>query len=55
MLFTANTKVVSTVMFDLNEGDQLGSVSVLGLILVVSTILVLAIADRLPGAAPLRG
>ena len=48
MLFTANSKVVSTVMFDLNEGDQLGSVSVLGLILLVSTMAVLAVANRLP-------
>jgi iron(III) transport system permease protein len=54
MLFTANTKVVSTVMFDLNEGDQLGAVSVLGLILVVSTVGVLALANRLPGVATMR-
>ena len=55
MLFTANTKVVATVMFDLNEGDQLGSVSVLGLVLLVSTITVLALANRFAGTVALRG
>ena len=54
MLFTANTKVVATVMFDLNEGDQLGSVSVLGLVLLVSTVAVLALAHRFARGATLR-
>ena len=54
MLFTANTKVVATVMFDLNEGDQLGSVAVLGLILLVSTVAVLALANRFAAGVALR-
>jgi iron(III) transport system permease protein len=54
MLFTANTKVVATVMFDLNEGDQLGSVSVLGLILLASTVGVLGLAQRVSGGIALR-
>ncbi len=48
MLFTANTKVVSTIIYDLNESGDLGAISVLGLTMLIVTFAVVIIANRLP-------
>lgn len=54
MLTTANTKVVSVIIYDLNESGDLGAISVLGLTLLLITFAVVLIAYRLPvlGRAP---
>ena len=49
MLFTSETKVVSVLIFDLNESGDLAAISVLGLMLLVITFAVVIIANRLPG------
>jgi iron(III) transport system permease protein len=48
MLTTADTKLVSVIIYDLNESGDLGAISVLGIALLVITFVVVAIADRLP-------
>jgi iron(III) transport system permease protein len=56
MLFTSETKVVSVLIFDLNESGDLAAISVLGMIMLVvtSAIVVLANRIRLGGGARLR-
>jgi iron(III) transport system permease protein len=49
MLFTANTKVISVVIYDLNESGDLGAISVLGLTMLIVTFAVVLVANRLPG------
>jgi iron(III) transport system permease protein len=49
MLTTAQTKVVSVIIYDLNESGDLGAISVLGITLLAITFLVVGIATRLPG------
>ena len=48
LLTTANTKLVSVIIFDLNESAELGAISVLGIALLVITFATVAIANRLP-------
>jgi iron(III) transport system permease protein len=50
MLFTANTKVLSVVIYDLNETGELGAIAVLGIAMLVVTFLVVGAANRLTGA-----
>jgi iron(III) transport system permease protein len=47
MLFTSETKVVSVLIFDLNESGDLAAISVLGIIMLVVTFVVVALANRL--------
>lgn len=56
MLTTANTKVVSVIIYDLNESGDLGAIAVLGITLLLITFAVVLIASRLPvlGRAPPR-
>jgi iron(III) transport system permease protein len=54
MLFTAETKVVSVVIYDLNESGDLGAISVLGITLLVATFAVTLIANRVPGFGAAR-
>ena len=49
MLFTSETKVISVLIFDLNESGDLGAISVLGLIMLVITFAVVILANRIPG------
>jgi iron(III) transport system permease protein len=49
MSTTAQTKVVSVIIYDLNESADLGAISVLGITLLVITFLVVGIATRLLG------
>jgi iron(III) transport system permease protein len=56
MLTTANTKVVSVIIYDLNESGDLGAISVLGITLLLITFAVVLVANRLPvlGRTPPR-
>jgi len=47
MLFTSETKVISVLIFDLNESGDLAAISVLGLIMLVVTSAIVALANRL--------
>jgi iron(III) transport system permease protein len=55
MLTTAKTKLVSVIIYDLNESGDLGAISVLGLMLLVVSFAVVYVANRLPvlGGHPL--
>jgi iron(III) transport system permease protein len=48
MLTAAQTKVVSVIIYDLNESGDLGATSVLGITLLVITFVVVGIANNLP-------
>jgi iron(III) transport system permease protein len=48
MLTTAKTKVVSVIIYDLNESGDLGAISVLGITLLALTFAVVVVANRLP-------
>jgi iron(III) transport system permease protein len=56
MLFTARTKVLSVVIYDLNESGDLGAIAVLGITMLIGTFAIVAIATRLAGrtAEPIR-
>jgi iron(III) transport system permease protein len=47
LLTTSNTKLVSVLIYDLNEGGQLGGIAVLGLVLMAVTAGVVIAANRL--------
>ena len=49
MLFTAETKVLPVVIYDLNESGELGAISVLGIMLLVLTLVITILANNLPG------
>jgi iron(III) transport system permease protein len=51
MLFTADTKVIAVVIYDLNESGDLGAISVLGLTMLLITFGIVILANRLPGTA----
>jgi iron(III) transport system permease protein len=48
MLTTADTKLVSVIIYDLNESGDLGAISVLGITLLIVSFAVVLIANRLP-------
>jgi iron(III) transport system permease protein len=48
MLFTSNTKVMSVLIYDLNESGDLAAIAVLGLTMLVITFAVVAVANALP-------
>jgi len=48
LLTTAKTKVVSVIIYDLNESGDLGAISVLGITLLLITFVVVVLANRLP-------
>lgn len=54
MLTTAHTKVVSVIIYDLNESGDIGAISVLGITLMLITFAVVLVANSLPvlGRAP---
>jgi iron(III) transport system permease protein len=47
MLFTSETKVISVLIFDLNESGDLAAISVLGIIMLIVTSVIIALANRL--------
>jgi iron(III) transport system permease protein len=49
MLFTSQTKVVSVLIFDLNESGDLGAIAVLGLMMLAITYAIVMLVNRLPG------
>jgi len=49
ILFTSETKVISVLIFDLNESGDLGAIAVLGIIMLVITFAVVIAINRLPG------
>jgi iron(III) transport system permease protein len=49
MLFTSETKVISVLIFDLNESGDLGAIAVLGLIMLIVTFAVVILINRIPG------
>jgi iron(III) transport system permease protein len=48
LLTTANTKLVSVIIYDLNESGDMGAISVLGITLLVVSFAVVLLATRLP-------
>jgi iron(III) transport system permease protein len=56
LLTTANTKLISVMIYNLNESDDLGAISVLGLLLLVVSFAIIILANHLPGLgrAPVR-
>jgi len=48
LLTTANTKLVSVIIYDLNESGDFGAISVLGILLLVVSFTVVFIANRVP-------
>ncbi|AEG92678.1 ABC transporter permease [Ramlibacter tataouinensis] len=48
LLTTANTKLVSVIIYDLNESGDMGAISVLGIMLLAVSFTVVFIANRLP-------
>jgi len=54
MLFTSETKVISVLIFDLNESGDLGAISVLGLIMLLITFAVVIAVNRIPGFGDAR-
>jgi iron(III) transport system permease protein len=54
MLFTSETKVISVLIFDLNESGDLGAISVLGLIMLAITFAVVVAVNRIPGFGDAR-
>jgi iron(III) transport system permease protein len=49
ILFTSETKVISVLIFDLNESGDLGAISVLGLVMLIVTFTVVIMVNRIPG------
>jgi iron(III) transport system permease protein len=49
MLFTSQTKVVSVLIFDLNESGDLGAIAVLGLLMLAITFAIVVLVNRIPG------
>ena len=49
LLTTANTKLVSVIIYDLNESGDLGAISVLGLTLLAVSFAIVFLANRFPG------
>ncbi len=54
MLFTSETKVISVLIFDLNESGDLGAISVLGLAMLIITFGVVTAVNRIPGFGGVR-
>jgi len=50
LLFTADTKVLSVLIYDLNETGDPGAIAVVGLTMLIITFAVIGIANRLPRA-----
>ena len=56
LLFTVNTKVLSVLIYDLNESGDPGAIAVVGLLMLLITFAVIGIAYRLPKAGlPVAG
>ena len=49
ILFTSETKVISVLIYDLNESGDLGAISVIGLGMLIITFAVVIAVNRIPG------
>lgn len=49
ILFTSETKVLSVLIYDLNESGDLGAISVIGLAMLIITFAVVIAINRIPG------
>jgi iron(III) transport system permease protein len=54
ILFTSETKVISVLIFDLNESGDLGAIAVLGLVMLVITFAVVTAVNQIPGFGGFR-
>jgi iron(III) transport system permease protein len=54
MLFTSQTKVISVLIFDLNESGDLGAIAVIGIIMLVVTFAIVVLINRIPGFGGMR-
>jgi iron(III) transport system permease protein len=54
MLFTSETKVISVLIFDLNESGDLAAISVLGIMMLTITFAVVIAVNRIPGFGTVR-
>jgi iron(III) transport system permease protein len=49
VLFTSQTKVISVLIYDLNESGDLAAISVLGIAMLLITFAVVLGVNRIPG------
>ncbi len=49
VLFTSQTKVLSVLIYDLNESGDLAAIAVLGIAMLVITFAVVMAVNRIPG------
>lgn len=49
ILFTSETKVISVLIYDLNESGDLGAISVIGIAMLLITFAVVIMVNRIPG------
>ena len=54
ILFTSETKVISVLIYDLNESDDLGAIAVIGLAMLIITFAVVIAINRIPGFGATR-
>jgi iron(III) transport system permease protein len=52
ILFTSETKVISVLIFDLNESGDLGAIAVIGLAMLLITFAVVVLVNQIPGLGP---
>jgi iron(III) transport system permease protein len=54
ILFTSETKVISVLIYDLNESGDLGAIAVIGLGMLIITFSVVFAVNRIPGFGTVR-
>ena len=54
ILFTSETKVISVLIYDLNESGDLGAISVIGIGMLIITFSVVIAVNRIPGFGNVR-
>jgi iron(III) transport system permease protein len=54
ILFTSETKVISVLIYDLNESGDLGAISVIGIGMLIITFSVVFAVNRIPGFGTVR-
>ena len=54
ILFTSETKVISVLIYDLNESGDLGAISVIGLGMLIITFAVVIAVNKIPGFGTVR-
>ena len=54
ILFTSETKVISVLIYDLNESGDLGAISVIGLGMLIITFAVVITVNKIPGFGAIR-